>query len=256
MRTVWKAAVLGVSVALGTQAAAPAGAQTGFTGTVTYENHSQDGTPSTLVEIQKGNKTRIEMGGGTAVTGSQGAGIIDRDAGTMTVIMPSQKAYMTFPRRPLDEAAMGKQSAGDKTAFSNTGKTKIVAGVPCEIYHGTVTRNGKAEEGDACIAKGVGLNPFDFIGATDPRGGMSPEIAALRDLLKDGRGVLEATTYHNGTPTIELEAKQIDRSTPSNAAFIPPADYHVMQMPQGMGAMGGMPGMPGMAAPGGAKPPQ
>jgi hypothetical protein len=247
MRTVWKAAVLGVSAALGTQTAAPAGAQTGFTGTVTYENHSQNGNASTLVEIQKGNKTRIELGGG------QGAGIIDRDAGTMTVIMAAQKSYMTFPQRPVDQAAMGKQSTGDKLTFTNTGKTKIVAGVPCEIYHGTVLRNGKPEEGDACIAKGVGLNPLDFIGAPDLRGGMSPEIAALRDLLKDGRGVLEAITYHNGQPTVELEAKQIDRSTPSDAAFIPPADYHLMQMPQGMGAMGGM---PGMAAPGGAKPPQ
>jgi len=248
MRTVWKAAVLGVSAALGTQTPAPVGAQTGFTGTVTYENHSQNGNASTLVEVQKGNKTRIEMGGTTA-GGSQGAGIIDRDAGTMTVIMPAQKTYMTFPQRPLDQAAMSKQSTGDKATFTNTGKTKIVAGVPCEIYHGTVLRNGKPEEGDACIAKGVGLNPFDFIGAPDLRGGMSPEIAALRDLLKDGRGVLEATTYRNGQATVELEAKQIDRSTPSDAAFIPPADYHVMQVPQGMGAMGGMP------APG-AKPPQ
>jgi hypothetical protein len=251
MRTASNATVFGSGIALALAFAGSASAQNHFTGSVTYEIHSADGKTITLVEMQKGDKTRLDVQSAPTAAGApmQAAIIFDRAAGTRTMMMVDRKMYITLPASTLPQVT----PAGATTSFTNTGKTKVVAGVPCQVYHGTGTANGQTTEADACIAKGVGLNNMDFPMTAGPTGGLPPEMAALKEVLKDG-GAIEVISTRNGQ-AFTMTAMKIDRSVPNDDKFVPPPDYHTMQMPQGMpgGMPGGLPGgMPPGAVPGGA----
>jgi hypothetical protein len=252
MRTASNATVFGSGIALALAFAGSASAQNHFTGSVTYEIHSPDGKTVTVIEVQKGDKTRLEVQGAPGAAGGptrQGVIIFDRAAGTRTMMMAERKMYITMPASTLPQVAPAAT-----TSFEKTGKSKVIAGVPCEVYHGTGTSNGQTTEADVCIAKGVGLNNFDFPMTAGPTGGLPPEMAALKEVLKDG-GAIEVVSTKNGQGGFTMTATKIDRSVPSDDQFVPPPDYHTMQMPPGMpgGLPGAMPGgLPPGAVPGGA----
>jgi hypothetical protein len=241
MRNVWSTAsiiVLGLSVA-GVQSAT---AQTGFEGTLTYEIHTANGKTMTLLTMNKGNKMRMEMSDPENPMHS-GAFVVDGDAHTRMMVLNSQKKYIVFPE---SMANMMNKGAGVNTphwTFTKTGRTETVAGVSCEVMHGSGSNNGTPEEADACIAKGVGFNPGTFASMSAQGGAADPSIAAIRDAIGPGNGVVKVTTTKDGKPDMTMEVTKIDRSPVSSDEFSPPAGYTAIQMPAGMppGAGAGAP---------------
>jgi hypothetical protein len=231
----------------------PAAAQTGFEGTVTFAQHSTDGKQSTMIQTSKGRKLRIE-GLGDHGDGKGGAAILDGDAKSMTMIMPEEKKYMTITQEDAQRMAammkpmqdkmkqMHSQKAADaeedkaKVDFAKTGRTETVAGVRCEVWHGTTVRRGKTQEGDACLADGVGFSFFDMMAANPMMQGkaMGSEFEQYRKAVGPGKGILKITTIKDGKPLVELEATKIDRRHVSDDEFKAPAGYTEVKMGQMM----------------------
>lgn len=239
MRNVWSTAsiiVLGLSVA-GVQTAAAQ--DTGFEGTQTYQIHSENGKTVTLVVTSKGNKMRVDMSD-PSNPGRGGAMVMDGTAHTRMMMMTQQKKYIVIPESMA--GAMGGMGKGadaanaPKFTFTKTGRTETVAGVTCQVIHGTGTANGKAEEGDMCIAKGVGFNPGTWEGLAGQAGAGNTGWGAVRDAVGPGNGILKMTSTKEGQQSFSLEATKIDKSSVSDDAFSPPAGYTQMQMPGGAGA--------------------
>jgi hypothetical protein len=233
MRNVWSMAsivVLGLSVA-GAQRAA----SQGFDGTLTYQLHSaENGKTISLVTMSKGNKLRMQMTDPANPTRS-GAFVIDNDAHTRMVIMDAQKKYILIPESMTNMMGKGATAANTPAfTFTKTGRTETVAGVSCDVIHGSGTSNGKAVEADVCVAKGVGFNPgmFTSLAGQNP----APGLAALHDAIGAGNGVLKFTSTKDGKPDMNMEVTKIDRSSPSSDEFNPPAGYTAVQIPAGMGA--------------------
>jgi uncharacterized protein DUF4412 len=225
-----------------------AAAQTGFNGVITFTNYSNSGKASTFVQTTKGRKVRLDgMGGG----GEQGSMIVDGDAKVMMMVEPAKKQYMTMTDEDMKQAQammgpMMKKAKGDsaKYSFSNTGRTETVAGVPCEVWRGVHTDQGKKEEGEACVASGVGfaLAELTFANPMAHRGGAGYEqYEQYRQLVSGNKGILKVTKIEDGKPVPEMVATKIDRKPVSDDAFKPPAGYTEVKMgdmmKQAQGAM-------------------
>jgi len=219
-----------VIIACSAGAAQLAGAQTGFSGSYTVVTTDESGKQTTAVVTQKPGKMRWDLKDASTPM----AMIYDANAKTSTVLMHSQKLYMTQPQGQHAPSTESSSSA-EKGTLTKTGQSKVVAGVPCEVYHYSGFNRDRKEEGDACVAKGVGFNPLDMESALGGRGVTMPNAPGLREMLTGGYGILEVSTVHDGKPVTDFQVTSIDRSSPSDAAFMPPPDYHAM--PAGMGRM-------------------
>jgi hypothetical protein len=200
--------------------AAPPLVAQGFDGViqfVSYENHSEQ--PDTMTQMTKGNKIRMEgMGRGGAMI---------MNGTSRIVIIPEQKQYMELPADFGDKAA-ARESAKHHGVATKTGKTENVAGIPCEDWHYKGTDDdGKAQEGDVCVAQGAGLMINRLAG------GMMEHIfdeggEAFSDAIKNGGGLMKAT--HNGK--ISFVAVKAQATSLPDAMFAPPAGYTKMDMSQ------------------------
>ena len=228
----------------------PVAAQTGFEGVITFKQYRKsDGTYSTLVQTTKGHKVRWQgMGNDSSVM------IFDGDAHSMLIVQPDKKTYMTITQADMEQmAAMMKPmedkmkankgaSDGDKDkAFDidvkNTGRHETVAGVSCEVWHGTTTEDGKKKEGEACVAPGVGFafNEVMFDNPMTKRSGrFNTMMAKYKQVLAGGKGVLKMSSIEGGKTTVDMEATKIERHSVSDDAFKPPAGYTGTSMGQMM----------------------
>jgi hypothetical protein len=131
------------------------------------------------------------------------------------------------------KAAKSHKEPG-KYSFSNTGRTETVAGVPCQVWHGVYTGDeGKKDEGDACVANGVGfaLAELTFANPMAQRGGTGYEqFEQYRQLVGGNKGILKVTKVEDGKPVTEMEATKIERKLVSDDAFKPPAGYTEVKM--------------------------
>lgn len=231
-------------------------AQTGFNGVITFTQHDEDGRTSTFTQTTKGSKLRLDGMGG----GESGAMIMDGDAHTMMMVSPREKKVYVMTEQDAKQMAemmgpladrMKANSAGDESKFSfkNTGRSETVAGIRCEVWHGTYDDGtGATKEGDACLAKGVGFALGEMLTANpmmqrDQR--HMRELDQYRSLTAGGKGVLKVTSTKNGQTHVELEATRVEPTTVSDDAFKPPAGYEEVQMGEMMSRMrGAMKGMP------------
>jgi hypothetical protein len=185
---------------------------------VSYEDHPDQ--PDTMTQITKGSKMRIEGMG-------KGGGAMIIDGTNRIIIIPEQKQYMEMP------ASFGSKSAATESAKHHgvavkTGQKETVAGITCENWHYKGTNEkGKAEEGDACVAKGAGL----MINRLS--GGMSAHLfdaggQAFNDAMNNGGGIMKVTS--NGK--VMFVAVRAQASSVPDAMFAPPAGYTKMDMSQ------------------------
>ena len=175
--------------------------------------------------------------------------IIDNDAKVMMIVQPEKKQYMVMTQDDIKQmqAMMGpmmermKQQRGKSKRpassfkFAPTGKTERVAGVKCEVWHGAYVGadTSDRDEGEACVAKGVGFaiaeltfaNPMLMQGSSG-----SEQFEQYRELIGADKGLLKATKFENGQARPQLEATSIERKTVSDDAFKPPADYKEVRM--------------------------
>ena len=237
-RRVLAAAVM-AGAALGTR---PLAAQTGFEGVITFTNYEHGGKPSTFVQTSKGRKLRLDGFGKDS-----GSMIVDNDAKIIMIVDPSKKQYMTMTQDdmkqmqamlgPMMERMKQKRQAEGKSGqfkFAPTGKSETVAGARCEVWHGEyVDMNGEKEEGEACVAAGVGfaLGELTFNNPMMMNGGPGAEqFEQYRDLVGGNKGILKASKLEKGEAKPQLEATKIERKSISDDAFKPPADYKEIRM--------------------------
>jgi len=247
-------AVVAVAAWLGTGPRSLA-AQTGFNGVITFKQQDDDGTSSTFTQTSKGRKIRLDGMGGQ----ESGAIIMDGDTHTMMMVSPREKKVFVMTEDdakemaemmgPMAERMKAKSSESDvaELSFKDTGRRETVAGVRCEVWHGTFDDGtGKAREGDACLAKGVGFAIGEMLTANPmlQRGRQAKQLAQYRALVGRDKGVLKATSTKGGKTQVELEATSIEPKTVSDDAFKPPTGYEVVRMADMMSQMrGAMKGM-------------
>lgn len=220
----------------------PLAAQTGFDGVITFTNYEHGGKPSTVIQTSKGHKLRLDGFGGDS-----GSLIIDNDAKVIMMIQPDKKQYMTMTQDDMKQmqAMMGpmmermkqkRQAEGKsgKLKFAPTGKSETVAGARCEVWHGEyVDKDGDKEEGEACVATGVGfaLAELTFNNPMMAAGGPgADQFEQYRDLVGANKGILKASRIEKGQVRPELEATKIERKVVSDDAFKPPAGYKEIRM--------------------------
>jgi hypothetical protein len=191
-----------------------------FEGTLTFRARGDDGD-KTITEWVKGASIRYDYAG---APGREGTMIIDGTAKTRTVVMPARRMYMTVPYDP----AARKPPVGEKpqVTWTRTGKTETVAGVRCEVIHGSGVENGKPKEADLCVAKGIGFGGSTGAG---PFGEALAEFANLD--LKPGEGIVKVTSLDAGKSEVELELTKVDRRSLAAVEFEPPAGYTRVERP-------------------------
>lgn len=228
MRVMRRLTLLALCIA-GAAAALPA--QSSFEGMI-YFTGTKGGKPDkdTIVQVTKGSKVRMELHE-NAANKMAGFAIFDAKAHTITMVMADKQMYMVMPvKEPSQEM---QKSMGD-IKLTNTGRTETVAGVSCKVYHATRTTDKGVKEGEACLAKGVGLAlPLMTMGRASSGGGMSE----FRELSSEGYLILKAVEMDKGQPGNTMEAIKIERKSVDASLFTVPAGYTEFHMPK-------MPGTP------------
>jgi len=212
-------ALLVVTVSTGAGRALQAQA---FEGTLTYRVHGDDGD-KTITEWVKGMNIRYDYAEGPG-GGRDGSMIIDGTAKTRTVIMPARKMYMTVPYDPAARKLPPKDKP--QVTWTRPGKNETVAGVSCEVIHGSRVEDGKTKEANLCVAKGIGFGGSTGAG---PFGEALAEYANLD--LKPGEGIVKVTSLDTGKPEVELELTKVDRRSLAAVDFQPPAGYTKFERP-------------------------
>lgn len=199
-----------------------------FEGVVTWQMSEKN---QQMVQTYKGGMVRTEMGR----EGRQAVMIMDAAGKKMTMIMPSEKMYMTMDLSqggPMGGMDHGPAKTPKITA---TGKTETIAGRSCEVYR-YAEEEGKPDKMEMCVAKGLGyflMGSGGGMGRRDPMADVTgaaanPEYARL---YKDGFFPLRVSKLEGGkaeqmTIVTKLEPKTVDAS-----AFQVPAGYQEMKMP-------------------------
>jgi hypothetical protein len=203
-------------------ATAVAHAQGSFEGVVTYQITTKNGTPMTIDYYAKGNKARWQPHDSSSTMGGMfGAMIVDNDAKTRTMVIPSRQMYVTSP-------ITDKMSAHMDSSTRNTKLVKVgsetVAGVACDDY--TVT-DAAGKTGTVCIAHGMGN--FALMGMGSPLSQFEQRVRGLSDAASGGFFPLKWTGDNDNLIATSVQRKSVDASL-----FAPPAGYAQMQMPAGM----------------------
>lgn len=233
--------VAGLAALVGTPLAAQA-----FEGTIVTKMYV-DGKPGRAMTSRfKGNKSRIEMEGGTG----GGFMLMEAGKGVMITVMPAQKVYMTMDLTAGAEALGATKKPGERPAkppqVTRTGKTETIAGYQCEHV---LMKSENGQEADICVAKGLGYFGGSGLGAGGQRGGNAVPME-YRDLLvgfKDGFQPLKIEKIEGGKREVMLQVTSIERKSQAAADFEIPAGYKELNMSEMM--KGRMPKMP-------VKPPQ
>jgi hypothetical protein len=195
----------------------------GFDGVIQFASYEKDSEkPDTLTQMTKGSKIRFEGMG-------KSGGAMIMDGTNRIVILPDQKQYVNMPA-DFGGTAAAAEAAKHRGVAEKTGKTEKVAGISCEDWHYKGTdEDGKAEEGEVCVAKGAGL----MINRLS--GGIAGHIfgaggEAFNQAISSGGGIMKVT--NNGK--VALVAVRAQASSLPDAMFAPPAGYTKMELP-GMG---------------------
>jgi hypothetical protein len=233
-----------VLVAGAAAAPRPLAAQTGFDGVITFVRQQGSGKPDTVVQTTKGHKLRFDGFGPDS-----GSMIIDNDAKLIMMVDARKQQYITMTQDdmkqmqammgPMMERSRQRRNAEGKRGsfkFTPTGKSETVAGVKCQVWHGQyVDKDGDKDEGDACVAEGVGFalaeltyaNPMLSMGASSA----TEPLEQFRELVGGNKGIMKASrTTKGGQVERELEATKVERKSVADDAFKPPAGYKEVRM--------------------------
>lgn len=188
-----------------------------FEGIIQYEfaETAQSGMGDIPYMIKDDNM-RIQFGQGQ----SEGAMVFLPGQSKMLFILDNMKSYM--------EVDMDKWT-GDSTYESKwsesemikTGQSKIIAGYDCEIWQVTNERN---DELTLCMAEGLGT----FMSPGNPMARQNAPGWA-REIMADGYMPLEVIEGSaDGSSTVQMKAKQIEKKSLSDSLFEVPSGYKDM----------------------------
>lgn len=187
-------------------------------------NGEQEGTEYEIEYFLKGEKMRMEVQRPQKI-------VLISDEEDMTMLMPENKQYITFPKDQVErmQRMMGSgQTSGTKELIDkdmdlqNTGETKEILGRECErwVY----------EDEDKKVETWVTSGFRNFMGFTSPlEGGNSDAWKGLfgnPDLFP-----MEMTQWDkDGNETSKFKITQMEEKSLSNDLFTPPSDYEKMNM--------------------------
>jgi Domain of unknown function (DUF4412) len=205
-------AVLGMSLMQGS-----------FEGIVTYQMTNQTGRPMTFNYVVKGNKVLFQPLDSTSTPAAFPAMILDQDAKTRTMIMPSRKMYVTQPM--TDNLSAHMDSSMQNATIVKVG-SETVAGVPCDDY---TTSGGAAKDSvTVCVAHGMGNFAMFSLGGMNFWAQLQQHVRGLSSAASGGFFPLKWTGHNSN-----LVATKVERKTVDAAVFAPPPGYTQMQMPAG-----------------------
>jgi hypothetical protein len=236
MRTLTGLILSGLSLSLAVTVAAA----DNFEGLVHFKN-TAGGKTHEFDYLVKGTKSRIEP---NAEAGEKTNVIFDADAKKMFVVMPNRKMVMEME---TDHSRSDQPTAGipqKSVEMIRTGKTDTVLGHPCEV----IVAKSEGRETEICGAKGIG---FFSGGHSMGRPGMSRSSddapAWTKELREQGFFPLRVVTKDGEGHEIQrMDATKIEKKVLDAGLFVPPTDYHKMNM-SGMMPQGGTPGPKGKA---------
>jgi Domain of unknown function (DUF4412) len=210
--------VLGATVVLGMTLT-----QGSFEGIVTYQMTPQTGRPMTFNYVVKGNKVLFQPLDSTSTPGQFPAMIIDQDAKTRSMIMPSRKMFITSPMTDNLPAQMDSTMRNAKIVKVGS---ETVAGVPCDDY---TTSGGAAKDSvTVCVAHGMGTFAMFSLGGMSYLTQLEQHVQGLSSAASGGFFPLKWTGQNSTMVATKVERKTIDA-----AVFAPPPGYTQMQMPAG-----------------------
>ena len=104
--------------------------------------------PDSVTQFTKGSKMRLEF--------ASQPGALVFDGGKWFTLFPDVKRYVIIPEN--DTTGAGPELGRKNGKAVHTGKTAVMAGTTCELWHFAGTGDdGNPESGDACLAKGAGF---------------------------------------------------------------------------------------------------
>ena len=208
-------------------AAAPLGAQ--WQGVVTF--HSQQNADSDLgardLQYYAGPSGMAKMVVQDKENGPVSI-IYNKSQNTATVVMTSRQMYMTMP---LDKAQAEEQKHMSQMKITATGKTDVVAGHSCAVYHAVDSEEGT--ETDACVASDMGnFATFEPPNQGGQSGGGAATLSLFQKLFggKGGFFPLKVTTYKAGKVQDAMVATSIRATSVAASEFVPPAGFKPMTM--------------------------
>ena len=173
----------------------------------------------------KGGLIRAEM---AAEKGQTGVILINPVKREMTFLMPGQKMYMVHQMQEPANNTAETQGNDEQIEFKRTGEYETILGYRCEKML-VKSKDGTAEiwgaEGMGTFVNPNGLNPMAHRGSA-VRNAWEAEVG------NRGFFPLRAIGHDNkGNQSFKMEATEIDKSTPADSLFVPPADYRKFEMP-------------------------
>lgn len=206
-------------------------------GEATFVTRSSRTKSDTVVQLSHGRQMRIDGLDGR----NQGSIIIDGEQKRLILLdAQSQKAMIITERGAkrveglasafgVDPDKLRTAESADKPTITKTGRMETVGGVRCEVIHVTTTKHDKTEEGDACVANGIGFGIFDAL-ASMPIKGATGDLERYRSIVGPGMGVVKATTMKDGRPLTVLELVSFQARTVPASAFEIPAGYEAQSI--------------------------
>lgn len=234
----------------------PAAAAQAFQGTIRFTVRDENGRATDITQFSRPGKSSFMA----VESGKPGGGmIVDSTAGTMTIIDNQEKTYTVINLAMMQQMmqgmagmARGMQRGNNadepapKGTVTPTGRSEVVAGVPCQVYsYDGTSSSGKHETGEVCLAKGAGVmvggqlpGQLPGIMGMQARQSMQQRLRAwgpLGAMLSQGYGILKATNNEEGKPNGSLEVTAFQRGAPPDASFQPPAGFKEKSMGEMMG---------------------
>ena len=114
-------------------------------------------------------------------------------------------------------------------AITETGRTETVAGVSCRVYETTtMTKNG-VQKGEACFAKGIGLQLMDVYASFMGTAPFASGNATWDKLKAQDMQLLKVVSLKDGKPDHIVTAVKIDRTPVPASMFKPPEGFTRME---------------------------
>jgi len=205
-------------------ASAPLGAQ--WQGVVNFHNQRDVADQGQSSDVQY-----VEGAGGMAkmnVQDKEGGPIsviFNRSQNTATIVMTARQMYMTMP---MDKAQAEVRQQMAKSKITDTGKSEVVAGHKCEIFHASDAED--STETDACIASDMGTFMMFEAPGSQGRGGPESMLSKVQSLFgaKGGFFPLKVTTYKGGKLDETFVATSIEAKSVPASEFATPAGFTAM----------------------------
>jgi Domain of unknown function (DUF4412) len=213
-------------LALGTSlvAAAHLAAQ-GFEGVVTYKLTGDKGAPQELAMSIKGGQMRTDMS-----AGGHNMAMLMNGQGSMTMLMPEQKMYMTMDLKAMrDRMPAGQHQEQAPPKITDLGTKETIAGRTCENYQ---VQSEKSTI-EFCNTTGLG----NFMAPQSPMGhgagGPLQDLdnEAYREFFKNGFFPLRVSNVEGGSKKVVMEATRVESRSLDASLFQVPAGFTEMKMP-------------------------